>query len=115
MDDKKVVALLGQVLQKTRSGKLRWEPTAKEDEFFAIHGDFTITICRMPLHPTSEVRVEELALVLREQDQELLHITPSTTEGVTSAALEELDQLARRQAFGVDTKLDKLLGELARL
>jgi len=52
-------------------------------------------------------------MVLRGEDAELLRITAD--DGIGWPVFAELYELARRRALGVDAKVDKLLGDLARM
>lgn len=111
MEDLKALQLFQEVLSKTKEGKIRWEPSASEYEYFAVlPGGFTINITYTP---EDQWNSEWHLLTLRGEDRELLRVTKSV-DGV-GYLLEELYELARRQALRVDANVDKLLGELAKL
>ena len=116
MEDVKALALFRQILAKTQKGRIGWEPTAREAEYFCVlPGGFTVSITlSKEKNDWGGIINEKTELTLRAEDQALLRVTPEV-DGVGSAAMEELYELARRQALSVDAQVDKLLGELAKL
>lgn len=115
MENSKGLQLFHEVFSKTKAGRIKWEPTAIESEYVAVlPGGFTIATTRAePDSWTGEIGVK-IALVLRSDDEELLQVT-SDVDGVLPTELGDFYELVRRQALRVDAKVDKLLGELAKL
>jgi hypothetical protein len=112
MEDAKALQLFREILAKTKAGRIKWEPTANESEYFSIlPGGFVVSIQRSQQQYNWGVD-DHVALKLRNGDQEFLRVT-SDVDG--AAGLRELYELARRQALGVDAEVDRLLGELAKL
>ncbi len=115
MEDVKALKLFQEILTKTRAGRIKWEATARESEYFSVlPGGFIATVQSWHEDDRWGNDVEERALTLRTGDDELLCVT-NDVDGVEDAALGELLELARRQALGVNAQVDKLLGELAKL
>jgi hypothetical protein len=109
MEDPKGLKLFKELLAKTKAGRIRWEPGASVDEYFAVlPSGVTLNI------RTSWDREDHIALVVRTDNTDLLRITPDV-DGVTQEGLNELYEFARRQALEVDAKVDNVLGVLANL
>lgn len=109
MDDPKALQLFQEVLAKTAAGRIKWEASASESEFFAVLPDgFTLLIF------TFSDREDQIALALRGEEGELLRVT-TEVNGVAWPELSKLYELARRQALSVDAKVDQLLGVLSKL
>jgi len=112
MEDSKALRLFKEVFDKTRSGRIKWEPLASESDYFAALPGGSLSLTK------SEGIVMlggEYALVLRgEDEQELLRVNEQVL-GVTSGELRQLFELAKRQVLRIDENVDRLLGELARL
>jgi hypothetical protein len=115
MQDPKAQALFHQVLQKTKAGRVAWSPTAIDSQFLTVlPGGFTFVISKTEERDSWGSTYEQLTVVLRgEDDAELLQVTPDI--GIDRPDFVELYELARRKALGVDAKVDKLIGDLARL
>src|SRR2546423_1624241 len=108
MEDQKAVALFQEILEKTRSGRIKWEPTADEDSFVAsVGGKFTILIAQTP--------EEGPALVLKDADDRVLMTVRYDTNGVDFSELRDLRDMVRRRALRVDEKVDEVLTELGKL
>ena len=115
MEDLRASKLFQEVLVKTKAGRIQWEPTASETEYFSIlPDDFIVTVSSVPDTDSWGQDYQRQALVLRKNDQELLRVTPDV-DGVGGQGLTELYEFARRRALRVDAAVDKLLGELAKL
>jgi hypothetical protein len=109
--DPKAIQLFQEVLAKTKAGKIRWEPLAVDNEFFAVlPGAFTVNVSSQPMDSWG---ASEYELVLRDQGHELIRVWQNNSTG--EPGVSELYELARRQALRVDANVDKLLGELAKL
>lgn len=115
MEDPKGAELFQEVLSKTRIGRIKWEPSASESEYFTVlPGGFTLSIQRSTQQNGWGNDETVFVLVLRDEDRELLQVT-TDIDGVTWRELNELYESARRQALNVDAKVDKLLGVLTKL
>lgn len=114
MNDPKARQLFEQVLQKTNAGRITWAPTANLSEFQTVlPGEFALLISKS-FEPDSYGNPDEqIAMTLRGEDGELLRVTSGNT--ISWSEFSELYELARRRALGVDAKVDKLLGDLARM
>jgi hypothetical protein len=114
MEDPKTRQLFLQVLQKTKAGRITWTPTANESEFLTVlPGELALLISKTYEPDSYGNPDEQAAMVLRGEDGELLRVEPGDTFNWSEFA--ELYELARRKALGVDAKVDKLLGDLARM
>ena len=118
MHDPKALQLLQEVLNKTRAGRLKWEATASESDYFAVlPGGFALVIVEVTDKGNWGMRSEQVqhVLILRgEGDQELMRIT-SDFDAIEPVELAQLFELAKRQALRVDATVDRFLGELAKL
>lgn len=124
MKDPKALKLFQEVLAKTRAGRIQWEPTASETEFFSVlPSGHTILVSVWEDKNTftvgSETTLlgaapEKYVLILRRGEQELMRVT-QYVEGVDSAGLSELYAGARRTALQVDASVDEALSVLEKL
>lgn len=114
MQNAKVVKLFEAVLAKTRSGKIRWSPTAAESDYIAaIGGHFILSISE--LENGFAVSPATYTLALKDQDGRELTRVQNVDEGILSLDIRELYEAARRQALHVDEKIDSLLEALSKL
>jgi hypothetical protein len=107
-EDPKAVQLLGEVLEKTRDSRLRWEPTAMEERFTAaLGGKFSLVLDKI-----------EDAITLDLYDQKgrrLITVHPQLRESGVPSWLSELHELARRGALNADAAVDSVLEDLRKL
>jgi hypothetical protein len=114
MKDPKARQLFEQVLQKTKAGRITWAPTANLSEFQTVlPGELALLIAKTFERDSYGNPDEQIVMTLRGGDEELLRVTAGDT--ITWPEFSELYELARRRALGVDAKVDKLLGDLARM
>jgi len=127
MEDPKALKLFEELLSKTIAGRLTWESTASESEYIAaLPGGLTVAVFE-ERKGTGEIDIfskyraqrqlansERHALVLRGPEGDLLTIT-ADIDGISIPYLDRLYELAKRQALHLEAKVDKLLGELAKL
>jgi hypothetical protein len=110
MGNPRALQLFNEILAKTKVGRIKWEGTAKELEYFSIlPGGFVVSI-----QADNDWDPQTWCMTLRNGEQELLTV-PVNDEGIGAEAMTELYQLARRSALGIDAQVDRLLGELAKL
>jgi len=109
--------LVKQLLDKTRSKAISWEPTAEGNEFVvAFKGNVTFTVSRL----RDEDRYGSFRLVMRNpENRELLTIDasgrPSLGEEAGAAAdLVALYNEAHDSALKVEETLDAVLADLKR-
>jgi len=114
-EDLKAQQLFEEVLQKTETGRIRWEPTAKENLFIApIGGQFTLAVSENAREDGYGNEYTQVVLVLKDKERELITVT-TDIEGVEDFRMRQLYELARRLANKVDDQIDKVLGELSKL
>ena len=114
MEDPKARQLFDQILQKTKAGRITWSPTANDSEFLTVlPGELALLISKTYERDSYGNPDEQGVMILRGEDGELLRVEHGET--FTWSEFSELYELARRRALGVDAKVDKLLGDLARL
>lgn len=116
MQDARAFALFEEVLDKTVSGRIKWEPTAEDDHFVAsVGGKFTILARSYTWRDEVGGKGGGPSLVLKDAEgRELIRVT-SSVEGLTVNQLSELYEMVRRQALRVDEKVDEVLAELGNL
>ncbi len=114
MQDPNALSLFHEILGKTRAGRISWEPTASESTFIAPLPGGLLAKVEPTVDWENGDRIESSALVLEGEEGELLRIT-STIDGLGWDDLATLHELAKRRALGVDAKVKKLLGELAKM
>jgi len=115
MKDPQALKLFQEVLAKTKAGRMRWEPTASETEFFSVlPSGYTLLVSMSPVRNRYGDNLgDEFALVLRNGEQDLLRVA-ADVDGV-GLGLSELYEFARRHALRVDATVDQVLGDLAKL
>ena len=85
MEDPKALQLFQEVLTKTKAGRIRWEPTASETEFFSVlpSGSHSAVSMSRERNSYGNYLGDEFALVLRNGEQDLLRVT-ADVDGVGS-------------------------------
>jgi hypothetical protein len=117
MTDPKALRLFQEVLDKTKADRIRWEPTAKENEFFSVlpSGNVLAVSLWDERNSWGDPTGTDAVLTLAADNQELLlRVTPGV-EGIGISQMIELYELARRRALHVNDRVDEVLGDLARL
>lgn len=100
--------LVDELLAKTASGAITWEPTAKEGEFVVTFGGgVTVSISE---DPTSGG--PGYLLSVGERDRGEVFTLHYGSNDVSSDTLPGLYEQARRNAFKVDKTLDLILNQL---
>jgi len=115
MEDAQALALFEEILARTKDGRIPWEPSVSDTLLAAIKGKRSLVL--MPYTSTDSWGHERGAPTLTVKDsydRELLRVT-SEIDGVSSEALQELYETARRQAFKVDEQVQDLLTDLKNL
>jgi hypothetical protein len=115
MENPPALALFVEIVARTKEGRIPWEPTVSDALVAAIKGKRSLLL--MPY--TSKDSWGNLeggpSLIVKDSaDRELLRVT-SQIQGVRLEALEELYEIARRQAFKVDEQVKDLLSDLRSL
>jgi hypothetical protein len=115
MADEQNMKFFEGVLSKTREGRIPWKPTAEESNFIAaIGGQYVLSVSAFQAKDQWGNKRRHYALVLRDRDEELTTVT-DTDQGVSSDAVKELYETARRKALNVDEKIGGVLEVLSRL
>jgi len=115
MEDAQALALLDEILVRTKEGRIPWEPLGSDTLLAAIKGKRSLLL--VPYTTTDSWgngRGAPSLTVKDASDRELLRVT-SEIEGVNQEALQELYETARRQAFKVDEQVQDLLSDLRSL
>jgi hypothetical protein len=114
MVDEQIFKLFQGVLNKTRAGKIPWQPTAEESTFMAaIGGQFTLSVSAWASPFVSGG--QRYALVLEDKaGGELARIT-ETDEDIRPDDLREMFETARRKALRTGEKIGDVLEVLSRL
>ena len=112
MKDPKATDLFREVAAKTAMHRIQWEPSATDDLVAAIGGEFTL---RLFPYRGEDPDEPDYALVLDDAQGRQLIRVDSEEEGVPLHRPRDLYEAARYQALRVDEKLDRVLGELAKL
>jgi hypothetical protein len=112
MKDPKALQFFQEILNKTKTNRIPWEPTANESEFIApVGGQFMLMLKTY----NNDYGVESNALVLKDSDGREVLWVDTDVEGVTGSDMGNLYRHAKRQALRVDDKIDRVLAELTRL
>ena len=108
MATEKDIALVDFLLAETEKGDVKWEATARLEQFTtSLKGKYNVTIDR-PFNPNPFANPNDIPYRLRladAEDRELLVLT----EG-DHARISNLFDLARRTSLNVDAAIDEILG-----
>ena len=114
MANEKDLQLVQQLIEATQQGRIRWDPTARLDEFTSsFKGRFSIVVGK----PSEDQYVFRM---LDESEREMLNIEYEdshqvlqqyTPEGACAVVMQ-LFEAARRQALHVNEAIDDILQEL---
>jgi hypothetical protein len=105
----KLTKILIELIQKTDSGSLAWEPTAEEGVYQVSFPRFTVQLSSNGADIVLSILNSEGTVIEEASD-------PEFTDHITDAyvAMKQLYANARRRALGVDAALDELLEELSK-
>ena len=109
MATEKDIALAAYLLKLTQEGKLKWEPTARKDEFTAsIKGKYNVVLSKggFGRFIRTEGDPEYGLKLIDEKEQELLRMTEHEFP-----PLVDLFELVRRASFNVDAIIDEILSD----
>jgi len=109
-DNEKFLALLDRLLQRTRSGKLKWRDTADENAFRLVLSNGLIRVERNPSFSADTEEGPDTLLVLNRENKVVDRFVPGNQEATEKLA--RLWEMARRSARNADQVLDDLLGEI---
>jgi len=99
MIPEKDIQLLEYLLAATSSGKIRWEPTAAENQFTAgFKGKYSIVVSR--------TRTGYWLAMVNDKEQEMLSIS---NDDDPASRVEALFNAARRVALDVDTAIEDII------
>lgn len=103
--------LFKQLLEKTQTGKIQWEPTAKADEFVTtLAGKYTFTVGSYQ----HDYELQTLVVMRDDADRYMMTISPAVGE-VTRLDLDQLHAEARKAALKVDESIDQVLADLKQI
>jgi hypothetical protein len=108
MATEKDIALADHILKLSQEGKLKWEATARANEFTSsLKGKYNIRVSRGYVGLISYANEPEYNLRLVDQaEQELMSLTEREF-----GRLVEMFELARRASLNVDAIIDEILRE----
>ena len=114
---------LDALLERTKEGRLTWNPTATMDEFVASVGDVSISIREISQGPLFPVRHRMEIINSEGWAIDSLDSGEFPMEGVSGTLaspgqivkLRDLYETARRSKFDVQSTLDKLVEDLRRI
>jgi len=116
MRDEKTIALFEEILTRTKQGRLPWEPDVSGTTLLAaIKGKYSLVLRPYTALDSYGAEFGSPSLIMKDaSDRELVTITTST-DGVPGDALQDLYEVARRQALKVDEQVQDLLSDLRSL
>ena len=104
----KISDIIVKLIERTIQGKVRWKTSAGKDTFVAVIGNSSVMVSK-------EVVTGVEMQILDKSGQEIYQIGGSLSGReslVNRENLEELHEMARRAALGVDAQLDELMATL---
>lgn len=114
MSESKNAALIQRLHARTKEGKILWERTIDEGVFRATVGATSVSLVPDKTPDGWGNYVDTTLLRIFNDEGSVIEEISSDSVGKREFAdlLQELYELARRQAMGVDQILDKLLDQL---
>jgi hypothetical protein len=106
MADERLLELASLLFEKTKTGEIAWEKTSFDETFQTSFPKYSVRIQKVKGAPTLFLFNEDGDLI-----EELSYVEAFLSLG-SENRLNELFELARRKAMGVDQALDELLREL---
>lgn len=107
MIEKKMIQLIGSLLEQTESGQIHWEAAFRENWFQVSFGKYTVQVGERPeVYVLKLFNIDDHLLEEMESDALLRQDTNAANK------LSRLYVEARRQALGVESALDEILGTL---
>jgi hypothetical protein len=95
------------ILEKTRSGKAKWEATAAANEFTtSVKGKYKVVVRQEEVSSGFNTSTVTFFSLRNVDDQELVGVPAGEY-----TAVRELYELARRNALSVDAVLDEIMGD----
>jgi hypothetical protein len=117
MPDEKALRLFREIQTKTREARIPWEVTADEYVFVAaVKGKYVFEF--RPYTFVDQLDGEPHgypSIAFKDAERELMVLSNRTLSGVPGPEIEELYQLAKRQALRVDEKIDEALDDIGEL
>lgn len=110
---KKISTLVDKLISLSRDGKLAWEETVDENTFLTAVSGFGVDISKAGVSPFSDYR-------LRVSDQvgktlEDVRVKRSGADSEDWEKIDELFEIARRNARDVDAALTTLISSLEKI
>lgn len=107
----KLVTLVQQIYEKTKSGELKWEETSEEGTFLVAFPNYVVQITMTP--ETESHYATYILRILNERSIIIEEITSaSLSEYYSREFFKELYEEARRKALGTEDAIDSLLESL---
>ena len=104
--------VVARLSQRTTEGGIPWKPTADESAFAASFGDMSLLVSLRTL-VSGDTRTTTYKLsVLDEKGYEIESATCTVGRSGTYQALPEMYRTAKRQALGIDERLQDLMSRL---
>ena len=97
------------VLERTKEGRLDWEPTVRENSFLASLGNQSLKITYMGEEPFGG----QYSLVVLNKDGVELETIDAVAGTTEAEPLRNIFEFARRWALNVDEELDELVKVLS--
>jgi hypothetical protein len=107
MADNRIVTLLRALYIKTQEGKLKWQP-GPEDTYLAAFSGYGVSVRRSRTTYYLELLDSSGEVIDSSPDTRLTQIMGAGA----SQMMQDLFEMARRSAHGVDKAIDKILGEI---
>src|SRR6266542_7019849 len=108
------------LIKKTREKNAGWQPTSRNGVFSLSLPDYSVLISMVSSRDDDPSAPDDVLLQIvnadgtvidRARDTEIAEGMPSADQRAFYTAIQEMYEQARRQAFGVDQALDKLIEE----
>jgi hypothetical protein len=112
MADKRLLELANLIYEKTRTGEITWEKTTFPEGFQTSFPKYSVVIRKPSSSPLPRLFLYNGKGELIEEFSSGVMVQVSGAGGVR--LMDELYELARRRAMGVDQALDELLSELQK-
>ncbi|MDE6649574.1 MAG: hypothetical protein K2K45_06570 [Muribaculaceae bacterium] len=110
--------IISDLLQATSEGKIEWQASQVENEFYTMVGDYRISIYKLLDDGAFQVVFPDTVCAemsfIDSNGDTFDHISTTTTKSADYQRLSQLHDAARRSSTGADKKLNDIISILQK-
>lgn len=117
MPDKRLFSITSKLLSRTLNGKVQWEPDVSGTGFRTSYPDYSVTVRRTQEPSSIAAAIVGFTggyeLIILDGEGKIVDALSLTNKNKEFTELQNLYEVARRNARGVDKALDDILKHLS--